>query len=162
ARPSWETAFSSRTPRHSPSGSCQSEMDLRGQIRRWALGVCCVALVAWCASRKREAPVLAQHAVVAATTWPHYRGTAQQLGVAPGKLASRLKVVWRFRTGGRVTSSPVVANGRVFIGSADGHVYGLRLSDGQKIRSFKTGDEVEASPRLVGSDVVIGSADGNL
>src|SRR5437667_6229284 len=125
-------------------------MSVRGGIRRGALGVCCVALVAWCGSRQREAPVLAQHAVVAATTWPHYRGTAQQLGVAPGKLPSRLKVVWKFRSGGRVTSSPVVAGGRVFIGSGDGQVYALRLDNGQKVWSFKTGDDVEASPCIVG------------
>src|SRR5688500_8451590 len=97
-----------------------------------------------------------------ATTWPHYRGTAQQLGVASGKLARRLKVNWKFRTGGPVTSSPVVAGGQVFIGSADGFVYALRLDNGRKIWAFKTGDAVEAPPSVVGGAVVVGSSDGVL
>src|ERR1051326_7927348 len=52
-----------------------------------------------------------------ATTWPQYRGTPQQVGIAPGKMASRLKVAWKFKTGGGGTSSPVVAGGRGFVGS---------------------------------------------
>ena len=97
-----------------------------------------------------------------ATAWPQDRGTAQQLGIASGKLASRLKLVWKFKTGGRVTSSPVVAGGRVFIGSGDGQVYALRLDNGEKVWSFKTGDEVEAPPCVIGEEVVVGSSDGQL
>jgi eukaryotic-like serine/threonine-protein kinase len=98
----------------------------------------------------------------AASDWPLYRGTPQQRGVAPGKLASRLKVIWRFRTRGPVTSSPVVAEGRVFVGSGDRFVYALRLDNGRKIWSFKTGDAVEAPPCVIGDAVVVGSADGVL
>jgi outer membrane protein assembly factor BamB len=137
-------------------------MRMTGPIRRWALGAGCLALITWCGTRKREVYVLAQHVVPAATSWPLYRGTSHQLGVAPGKLASRLKVVWKFRTGGPVTSSPVVTGGRVFIGSGDSNIYALRLSDGKKIWDFKTGDAVEAPPCVVGGAVVVGSSDGIL
>src|SRR5260370_32562920 len=125
-------------------------MRMTGPIRRWALGLCCLALLTWCGTRKREDRVLAQFAVPSATSWPLYRGTSQQLGVAPGKLASRLKVVWKFRTGGPVTSSPVVTGGRVFVGSGDSTIYGLRLGDSKKISAFKPCDAVDAPPCAVG------------
>src|SRR5712692_5930972 len=137
-------------------------MSIRRQLRRWALGLCCLALLTWCGTRKQEDRVLAQFAVPSATSWPSYRGTSQQLGVAPGRLANHLKVVWKFRTGGPVTSSPVVMGGRVFIGSGDSSVYALRLADGKKIWAFKTGDAVEAPPCVVGGAVVAGSSDGFL
>lgn len=97
-----------------------------------------------------------------ASRWSHYRGSAQQLGVASGKLAEKLQPLWKFKTGGAVMSSPVVARGRVFIGSLDGRVYALNLSNGKKVWSFKTGDAIEAPPSVVGNAVVIGSADGSL
>jgi len=94
--------------------------------------------------------------------WRHYRGSERQLGVAPGKLAEKLKPLWKFKTGGALLSSPVVADGRVFIGSLDKHVYALNLRDGKKIWSFKAGDEIEAPPSVIGNAVVIGAADGYL
>src|SRR5688572_2000797 len=137
-------------------------MSMRVRNRAWALAAGCLALLAWWMTREPENQVLAQRAVPAATAWPLYRGTAQQLGVAPVKLANRLKPVWKFRTGGPVTSSPVVAGGRVYIGSGDSHVYALRLVDGRKIWSYKTGDAVEAPPSIIGGAVVVGSSDGFL
>jgi outer membrane protein assembly factor BamB len=35
------------------------------------------------------------------------------------------KVRWRFKTGGSVPSSPFIADGVVYIGSTDKHVYAL-------------------------------------
>jgi outer membrane protein assembly factor BamB len=40
------------------------------------------------------------------------------------------RVLWRYRTGGRVDSPPTVRGGRVFFGCVDGWVYALRASDG--------------------------------
>ena len=33
---------------------------------------------------------------------------------------------WRFETGDRVLSSPTIADGAVYFGSDDGHLYGVR------------------------------------
>ncbi|MGC4043976.1 MAG: PQQ-binding-like beta-propeller repeat protein [Armatimonas sp.] len=82
--------------------------------------------------------------------------------VATGKLSAGLKPAWRFLTGKPITSSPVVSNGRVFIGSEDKSLYAVRLTDGKKLWSFKTNDIIEATPRVVGDLVVIGSSDGRL
>jgi len=108
---------------------------------------------------KRFAPVFT---LLLLLTLPAPHQAQDWLRVAPGRLADRLALAWRFKTGGPVTSSAAVADGRVFIGSGDKHVYALRQQDGRKLWSFKTGGSVEATPRVVGQIVVVGSADGAL
>jgi hypothetical protein len=74
-----------------------------------------------------------------------------RLRIAPGKLGSRLKLAWRFKTNGPVISSPVVAGNIVYIGSEDKSVYALRLANGTKVWSAPTQDTIEATPRIVGT-----------
>jgi len=91
--------------------------------------------------------------------WPMFRGNSGMLGVAAGKLPNELKLRWKFKTGGAVTSSAVIASGRVFIGSNDANVYCLDLATGRKVWSFATGDAVEAPPMVLGDTVYVGSSD---
>jgi len=48
---------------------------------------------------------------------------------------------WAFTAGGRVDSPPTIWQGRVLFGSADGHVYCLRASDGELIWRFRAAPE---------------------
>jgi outer membrane protein assembly factor BamB len=59
-------------------------------------------------------------------------------------------------------SSPVVADGKVFFGSGDGHVYAVDAATGKLAWKFRTGDVVHASPAYADGAVVIGSWDGRL
>jgi outer membrane protein assembly factor BamB len=47
------------------------------------------------------------------------------------------RVRWTWTAGGRIDSPPSIGRGRVFFGSADGHVYVLRLEDGALIWQFR-------------------------
>ena len=58
------------------------------------------------------------------------------------------------------TSSPAVANGKVFFGAGDGNIYAVDASSGILQWKFATGDVVHASPAVAGSTVFIGSWDG--
>lgn len=60
------------------------------------------------------------------------------------------------------TSSPAVANGIVYIGSGDQHLYALDANTGALRWSFATGDVVHASPAIANGVVIIGSWDRNL
>ena len=55
--------------------------------------------------------------------------------------ASTGRSAWAFTAGGRVDSPPTVWQGRVLFGSADGHVYCLRASDGQLVWRFRAAPE---------------------
>lgn len=59
-------------------------------------------------------------------------------------------------------SSPLVAEGKVYFGSSDHHVYALDAENGKLIWAFKTGGEVHSSPALADNRLLIGSWDGAL
>ena len=50
--------------------------------------------------------------------------------------------VWRFTTDGRIWSEPIVADGRVFAGSADDAVYALDERSGFMLWRYNTGGNV--------------------
>jgi outer membrane protein assembly factor BamB len=58
------------------------------------------------------------------------------------------------------TSSPAVANGKVYFGGGDGNVYAVDATSGILQWKFATGDVVHASPAVAGGTVFIGSWDG--
>src|SRR5262249_53784469 len=59
-------------------------------------------------------------------------------------------------------SSPAIANGIVYFGSGDHHVYALDAQTGALKWKFKTGDVVHASPAIAKGVVYIGSWDRNM
>jgi eukaryotic-like serine/threonine-protein kinase len=60
------------------------------------------------------------------------------------------------------TSSPAVANGKVFFGSGDGGIYAADAQTGVLLWKFSTNDVVHASPAVVGNTVYVGSWDSYL
>ena len=60
------------------------------------------------------------------------------------------------------TSSPAVANGKVFFGSGDGNVYAADAQTGVLQWKFATKDVVHASPAVVNGTVYVGSWDSYL
>lgn len=57
-------------------------------------------------------------------------------------------------------SSPLVHDGKVYVGSSDQHVYALDAKSGRLAWAFKTGGMVHSSPALAGANIVVGSWDG--
>ena len=72
------------------------------------------------------------------------------------------KSAWTFATRARVESSPAIADGRVFVGSNDGHFYVLNLATGAKLWDFNAGAPLSASPAIANGRIVIGTQDGRL
>ena len=70
--------------------------------------------------------------------------------------------LWRFETGGRVVNAPAVANGVVYAGSDDNHVYALDAATGSMLWSFETGDIIRSTPTLAGREVYVGSDDNHV
>lgn len=81
--------------------------------------------------------------------------------------AKKGKEIWKFKTGNAVHTTAAIANGKVFFGSFDGHVYALDLQ-GKLVWKFKTvghkyfpkGD-VNGSPTVFNDKVFIGARDYN-
>ncbi|MDD5338009.1 MAG: PQQ-binding-like beta-propeller repeat protein [Dehalococcoidales bacterium] len=71
-------------------------------------------------------------------------------------------IQWEFTTNGDVTSSPAVANGVVYVGSEDGHIYAVDTTTGLLLWDYATGGQVSSSPAIVNGLLYVGSMDGTL
>ncbi|TMK72277.1 MAG: hypothetical protein E6G50_04210 [Actinobacteria bacterium] len=61
----------------------------------------------------------------------------------------------------RVTdSAPAIANGVVYVGSTDKHLYAFDIRTGRQIWRAATGGEITSSPTIAGGTVIVGSDDG--
>lgn len=97
--------------------------------------------------------------VVSAQTTFH--GNIARTGVyeSPGpKQSGSLK--WAFKTEGPIFGSPAVADGVVFIGSADTNLYAVDQKTGQQKWKFKTAEPIASSPAAANGIVYFGSYDG--
>ena len=70
--------------------------------------------------------------------------------------------LWSFRTGASVFSSPGLAAGIVYFGSADGNVYALDATSGEEIWRFSADEQVVSSPAVVDGSVYTTTRDGGL
>ena len=71
------------------------------------------------------------------------------------------KVRWR-RVIGASETSPLVANGRVYVGDWHGDVYALDAKTGQAIWRYRTGGQVKGAVALSGRRLYVGSYDHHL
>jgi len=68
-------------------------------------------------------------------------------------------LIWKYKTGGGIHSSPTIYNGKLYIGSNDYYIYCLNASDGSLIWKYKTGDWVTSTPTIYNGKLYIGSDD---
>ena len=68
------------------------------------------------------------------------------------------KVRWRRRLGPSETS-PLVVNGRLYVGDWRGNVYALKANTGNLLWTFETGDKVKGAVAYSGGRVFVGSYD---
>ena len=92
-----------------------------------------------------------------------YRGNASHTGYYQGDGPSaQPKLAWKFKTGGKVFSSPVLYHTTIFVGSDDNCVYALSSKDGHVIWKFTTDGRVSSSAAVCNDVVYINSFDGFL
>lgn len=95
--------------------------------------------------------------------WAMWRGNTENPGVAVGQsgpVGLSSGPIWTYKTGAGISSSPAVADGKVFIGSFDGYLYCLDVEDGHQIWKFKIGQYVQSSPAYYDGKVYTGSDNG--
>ena len=92
--------------------------------------------------------------------WPTYRHDAARSGCASTAVPATLKRVWQADVGGRLTS-PVIAEGKVFVASVDAHtIHALDSSSGKRLWQYTAGGRVDSPPTIFQGRVLFGSACG--
>ena len=100
---------------------------------------------------------------IAGTTPPAmFRGGPEHLGIYASPSPTLARVAWKFRTEGRVVSSPVVSGDAVYFGSHDGHIYAVGRSDGALRWKFATEGPVASSPAVASGVAIASSVDGRI
>ena len=94
-----------------------------------------------------------------AVPWPMFRHDLRHTGYSTSKAPNTNQTLWTYTTGGWVTSSPAVADGRVYVGSDDRKVYCLNASTGALKWNYTTDGEVWSSPAIICGKVYVGSYD---
>lgn len=112
-------------------------------------------------SRFGMAFILALAVTTAATAQHMFRGDPAHGGLyAKQGPAVFGGVKWTFQTGGPVISSPVLADGILYVGSDDGAVYAVDPASGTARWKFATEGLVRSTPAVVAGTVYFGSYDG--
>src|SRR5436190_14060723 len=69
-------------------------------------------------------------------------------------------VKWKFKTGGKIFSSPAILNGIAIIGSEDKNLYAVDINTGKQKWKFTTGGAIHSSPVISKGTIYFGSFDG--
>ena len=126
-----------------------------------------VLLLVWgCDSQQKEQPqqpTVQQSAAPEATEplappraedWHTFMHDVGFSGVSPDKsIMPPLELLWKFKTGGPLHASPVIANGILYIGSTDGKLYALDAKQWGIRWVFDAGDAIRYSATVVGNRV---------
>ena len=91
-----------------------------------------------------------------------FGGDPAHTGVRRCAAPTNLSLKWTFHTGGSIVSSPVVANGLVYIGSSDNYIYAIDAGTGLLRWKFNAHGDVNSSPAASEGVVFAVSLDGNL
>jgi outer membrane protein assembly factor BamB len=99
------------------------------------------------------------------TDWPVGRGNSTSTGVATGKITERPEVLWEFKTNSEKSGfegTPVIADGRVFVGDFEGTMHAIELGTGKELWSVKTKDGFVTAAAVHKGKVVIGDFSGQV
>ncbi len=90
-----------------------------------------------------------------------FRGTPSRSGVYAGPgVPAFTRVKWKFKTEGRIFSSPAIVDGVAFVGSTDGAMYAVDVETGTQKWKFQTDARITSSPAVSGGVVYFTSFDG--
>lgn len=92
-----------------------------------------------------------------------FRGGPDHSGIYSSATTPTLgSVEWRFKTGAKILSSPLVHGEMVYVGSADHNLYAINRKTGKQSWKFATGGAVNSSPAYLDGVVFAASVDGRL
>lgn len=95
--------------------------------------------------------------------WPMLHHDPNRTGYTLSTAPNTNTTLWIYTISAGVwTTSPAVADGRLYIGCEDRNVYCLNATTGAYIWSYKTGDYMYSSPAVVDGRLYIGSNDNRL
>ena len=97
-----------------------------------------------------------------ASNWAMYGHDTQNYRSTSSSAPDTSNIKWSVETGGKITSSPAVVNGYVYVGSYDHNIYCFNANTGNEKWRYETEGNVTSSPCVVNNKVFVGSNDNNV
>ncbi|MFC1712455.1 PQQ-binding-like beta-propeller repeat protein [Candidatus Poribacteria bacterium] len=95
--------------------------------------------------------------------WPMFMRDILYQGISPDtSLKPPLALMWKFKTGGPVISSPVVVDGTVYVGSDDHKLYALQARKWGVKWEFEAGDRILYAPTVREGTVYFSARDNKV
>ena len=95
--------------------------------------------------------------------WPMFMYDLYFSGRSPDRtLKPPLKLLWKYKTGGPIQASPVVANGMVYVASTDHMLYALDAKQWGPKWSFKAGGAIRYAPTVWNNRVYFSARDNHV
>ncbi len=92
--------------------------------------------------------------------WPTFRHDFERSGTATKSVPDGFASKWKITLGGRLTS-PVIADGRVYVAQTDAHtLHVLNEENGKTLWRFTAGARIDSPPSVYRGRVIFGAADG--
>jgi outer membrane protein assembly factor BamB len=89
------------------------------------------------------------------------RDNTQETQLSSSTVGS-LQNTWKVAPGGDISSSAVVVNNMLYVGTRGNNVYALNASTGSTIWSFATGSPIDATPAVANGIVYVGDEKGTI
>lgn len=74
----------------------------------------------------------------------------------------QVKNIWQTHIDGAIYASPIVAEGRVYVGDYNGNMLCLSLKDGKVLWSYDTGNKIFGTAAVANNTLVFSSTDNNI
>ena len=104
--------------------------------------------------------VLGNTLLVAATDdWTMFGHDKQHTRLSSSSAPESNTILWSFQSNDKITSSPAVVDGCIYVGSYDHDVYCIDGETGTELRRYPTNGNVSSSPAVVDEKVIVGSHD---
>lgn len=97
--------------------------------------------------------------------WPSFGKTqdnGRQTSPECGPNVGKLGIKWKFETGARIHSSPVISDDKLICGSDDGYIYCLDAKSGKLLWNLKTNSYIDSTPTIDKKKVYVTGNDGIL
>ena len=155
---------------HGPSnvGLWRRRARLRRRVRRVAVAIALVLIAGWIAvenigvARFLPAPASSLTQIASSDAWPTSRGGPLRAGHALTSKPIGQMVVWDVDLQSPPAGAPIIANGVVLIGSTDGLIHALSLSDGTELWASDLQTRISSTASYAGGFVFVGLLDGHV
>ena len=93
-------------------------------------------------------------------SWPSFRGSERQTGVAGAPVAEELQLLWTAQVDGGIASTAAIAAGVVYVGGLDSTLSAFLLDTGERIWTYPATAAVITSPAIAAGILFFGDEAG--